>query len=278
MVVTWTQHACQLGLSLLVLFFFDHLVVKPQTMSAKLPAKDATSCRWFLVHSFANLLVVLTALCSMGAVFADPLHAMDSTIHVDTGPFGSGSVWPLTIINAVHIYHLIGGFKLSPSEQFHHFLFIPTLGFPGQIYRWGALANWQAFFISGFPGMIDYGLLGLQKLGRCNPLTEKRVNANLNVWCRAPGIGAATLLLYQALIYGKHQVPLWAAALQLVLPPYNALYYGKQAVANFAVHYMLDILGQDALLRERIAERTSVTTGTQILSWKDALAVPQRGS
>ena len=40
------------------------------------------------------------------------------------------------------------------------------------------------------------------------------------------------------------QVPTWALALQLLLPPYNALYYGKQAVANYAVHYMLDLIGQ----------------------------------
>ena len=31
-------------------------------------------------------------------------------------------------------------------------------------------------------------------------------------------------------------------------------------------------------IKKRIEERTSVTTGTQILAWKDALAVPQRGS
>ena len=34
-------------------------------------------------------------------------------------------------------------------------------------------------------------------VGNCSPLTEKRVNANLNVWCRGPGIGAAHLLLFQ---------------------------------------------------------------------------------
>ena len=66
--------------------------------------------------------------------------------------------------------------------------------------------------------------------------------------------------------------------MQLILPPYNALYYGKQAVANYAVHYMLHLLGEDDLIKKRIEERTSVTTGTQILAWKDALAVPQRGS
>ena len=53
----------------------------------------------------------------------------------------------------------------------------------------------------------------------------------------------------------------------------DARYYlglGKQAVANYAVHYMLHLLGEDDLIKKRIEERTSVTTGTQILAWKDA--------
>ena len=40
---------------------------------------------------------------------------------------------------------------------------------------------------------------------------------------------------------------------------------------------MLTLLGED-VIKERIQERTSVTTGEQILAWKDHLAVPQRGS
>ena len=43
------------------------------------------------------------------------------------------------------------------------------------------------------------------------------------------------MLLYQALLLGNHVVPLWAVGLQLVLPAYNALYFNKQAVANYAV-------------------------------------------
>jgi hypothetical protein len=61
---------------------------------------------------------------------------------------------------------MLGSFgKLSAAEYFHHGLFIPTLGFPGQIFAFGALGAWQAFFISGLPGGIDYLLLGLQKCG-----------------------------------------------------------------------------------------------------------------
>ena len=141
------------------------------------------------------------------------------------------SVWPLTIINAVHVYHMVGGFRLTGADYFHHLVFIPTLGFPGQIFRWGPLANWLAFFISGLPGGVDYLLLGLIKIGRVHHMLEKRVNANLNSWVRAPGILFATCLLYQALVYGHYIVPLWAIALQLVLPAYNVAHDAGASVS-----------------------------------------------
>ena len=141
-----------------------------------------------------------------------------------------------------------------------------------------SLTDVEAFFISGMPGGIDYLLLGLTKIGVVDHMLEKRVNANLNTWLRAPGILAAAVLLYQAVLLNQHIVPMWAVALQSVLPAYNALYFNKQAVANYAVHYMLNLLGQDALIKKHIEQRTSCTTGEQVMSWKDAVGVPQRGS
>ena len=47
---------------------------------------------------------------------------MDSSVHVDRSFFGSASVWPLTIINSVHVYHMAGGFNLSSADYFHHLL------------------------------------------------------------------------------------------------------------------------------------------------------------
>lgn len=138
--------------------------------------------------------------------------------------------------------------------------------------------------MSGFPGGVDYFLLGLSKVGLCDHMVEKRVNANLNTWCRAPGVVISFVLCYQGLLLGHSgealppglRPPIWAMLLQLVLPIYNALYFGKQAVANYSVHYMLSLLGQDELIKKHIEQRTSKTTGTEVMNWKDALVVPQR--
>ena len=48
--------------------------------------------------------------------------------------------------------------------------------------NYGPIANTYFFFICGLPGMIDYFMLGLAKLGKLDIMEEKRINAFLNVW------------------------------------------------------------------------------------------------
>ena len=117
-----------------------------------------------------------------------------------------------------------------------HDEFIPLLGFPGQVFAWGAVEPAGAVFISGLPGGISYFMLGLLKIGAIESMTEKRITANLNCWLRVPGILVSSFIVYQAVLYGRHTLPLWPAVLHVVLPVYNALYYCKQAVANYTVH------------------------------------------
>ena len=72
------------------------------------------------------------------------------------------------------------------------------------------------------------------------------MTANLNTWVRTPGILFTSFVVYQGMVYGRHALPLWSVAIQTVLPLYNALYYNKQAVANYAVHFLNALLKQDA--------------------------------
>lgn len=276
-----TQHFTNNAVALVVLAIADYGFIKPFVSKHESKLRGQRITRWFFVHSFANLFVVLSALHSLSIVLRDPVRCANGAIYTDRTFFGAASLWPLTIINSVHVYHMIGGFGLTSADYFHHLLFVPALGFPGQYYNWAALANWQAFFISGLPGGIDYFMLGLNKVGMLDHLVEKRVNANLNIWCRCPGILSSTVLAYiHVLQYDKPKTELEFICLlaQLILPGYNALYFCKQATSNYAVHYMLNMLGQDELIAERIEQRKSVTTGTEVMSWKDACGVPQRGS
>jgi len=131
---TLQTHFARNAACIALLAAVDHLLLRPFVEKRAQKARDRELARWFLVHSFANVLVVAASVGSCLAVLLDPVHAMDACAHPDTSFFGSGSHWPLTLINSVHVYHMVGGFKLSAADYFHHLLFIPTLGFPGQYY------------------------------------------------------------------------------------------------------------------------------------------------
>jgi hypothetical protein len=219
--LTLAQHLTNNVLVLAALGAVDHGLIKPFVARHDTKLRSQRLTRWFFVHALANAFVVLGAFTSLRVVLRDPAHSMDSTKYTDQTFFGDASVWPLTIINSVHVYHMIGGFGLTAADYFHHLLFVPALGFPGQVYHWGALANWQAFYISGLPGGLDYFMLGLIRVGYLSSMFEKRVNANMNTWIRAPGILATTTLVYVHYIAGNHSLPFWCIFLQLILPGYN---------------------------------------------------------
>jgi len=282
--ISSTQHLVNNLAIFILLGLFDHLLLKPWLVTRGVAAgRDLSNGRWFFLHAFANFWVTIAAAHSVVAVLLDPLHAMDSSVHVDRSFFGSASVWPLTIINSVHVYHMAGGFNLSSADYFHHLLFIPLLGFPGQVLPWGAIESCGAFFISGLPGGVDYFLLGLCKVGLCTSAAEKRYSANLNTWLRTPGILLTSCFVYQGMVYGKHQLPIWAILTHVFLPPFNALYYGKQAVANYAIHYITKLLAQDDLVKTRMDHMRTTKVrvplpGSIEMAWQQAIAVPQRGS
>ena len=273
---TFVRHMVNFVVATGMLFVIDHFGIKPFVRRCLTKDKEVRQAHWFFTHAVANLFVVLTGAHALGIMFVDPAYAMDSRNYSDTSLFGNASSWPLTFINAVHVYHMIGGFHLTSADYFHHFMFVPALGIPGrtrshpapcprartpcldvrpprtqptpssahapaasrlaEMLLWGAVEPGGACFISGLPGGISYFMLGLLKIGAIESMTEKRITANLNCWLRVPGILVSSFIVYQAVLYGRHTLPLWPAVLHVVLPVYNALYYCKQAVANYTVH------------------------------------------
>lgn len=191
---------------------------------------------WFFLHALANVFICIFSFNSFINTLYFPNVCANGDVFTDRSMFGASSVWPLTISNGIHLYHMYGGFTLSSADYFHHLLFIPTLSFPGQYYNWGSLSNSQALFVTGLPGGIDYFLLGLVKTGVIAKNTEKRANVFLNTWIRAPGMLFTSTLLYQSYMTGNVKAPTWSILIQLVLAPFNAIYFNKQAIENNIKH------------------------------------------
>jgi len=243
-------------LSMIVLAAFDKFLAPPQA-------------RWFAVHSFGNLFVVISALPAMLATLADPVESMSSVKYNDSSFFGTGTPWPILIVNSIHVYHMVA-FKLTKADYFHHLVFALTMGSTGQFYRLGAFRGFLVFFLSGLPGGIDYFNLVLVKLGKLDLLTQKRTGAAINIWIRGPFLVTSGFIIYLNYVYHGHDEgigypPWFVAALMAFLCVFNAQYYTKQSVANHAISHVLG----------HVKTRISVTTGLPTTDWKKIVGSPR---
>jgi hypothetical protein len=121
MTKTLQEHFLATASATLLLGLVDHLLVKP-FVSTRVPKKnprDIGNCRWFFTHALANAFIVVFGLRALWTTLTDPHNAVDSRVYSDDSFFGAASSWPLTFVNAVHVYHMIGGFPLTGADYFH---------------------------------------------------------------------------------------------------------------------------------------------------------------
>eukprot|EP00039_Didymoeca_costata_P018563 m.334000 g.334000 ORF g.334000 m.334000 type:complete len:348 (-) comp17266_c0_seq1:110-1153(-) len=222
---------------------------------------------WFEIHSFANLLTVLTTFPAVLEWIMDPVATLipKSPSPEILGPnwwhaenlFHVNNHWGVLIILAVHTYHCLA-FPLSKQDIFHHFVFVPTIGVYGGFVRsWGPLRGVLCFFISGFPGGVDYVFLTLMKRGKVSKLFQKRECAKINLWVRGPGVGVLIpATCYIAFLYGE-PVDL-ATKLQTLFVAFfscfNGIHYMEMAIKNYQMH-----LTKAALTSQHMKEMAALT-------------------
>ena len=181
---------------------------------------------WFFLHAFANFVIALCCVPAILSILKEPDNALNSEYHKN---LSSGNKVPLSFVNTLHLYHILF-FKCNSNDLFHHIVFIPCLGLPGQIYDWGAMSNWLAFFVCGLPGGIDYFLLGFQKAGLLKNVDQKYISAKLNMWFRMPGVlSIISIMLTQT---KDLNVPFWAVLLQYLFMPVNVIFYAESSVRS----------------------------------------------
>ena len=120
------------------------------------PIFPGDAAQWFCLHALANAFVVVGAVPDFYFVSLMPSKALSAAHCYEMGKWAC-SDWPTCMIVAIHIYHMLA-FKLTADDLFHHLTFVPVIGGGHFVWPWGAAGNILCFFISGFPGGIDYAL------------------------------------------------------------------------------------------------------------------------
>ena len=200
----WNEDLVLVMTGLALLFVLDVTLVKPFIHP---------KARYFALHAFGNAIAAVASSPDVYKSLADPVYAM-------TGP--SHTMVANSMICAIHVYHCLA-FKLRAEDIFHHVTFTAILCGLAIPYKQvgGAANNFGCFFLSGLPGGIDYVLLVLVKQGVIHTLTEKRLNATINAWCRMPSMIVYGFLMYQTILYA-------VAATCVVVPPPSLAAVWKQ--------------------------------------------------
>ncbi|VVU95314.1 hypothetical protein CPAV1605_1065 [seawater metagenome] len=188
--------------------------------------------KYYFLHFINNALVVYYSYSDVINVYSNLYLAIDI----------EPSYTPLILTISLHIYHIIAYFsKLRFDDWLHHILMIFVL-IPLSIYvKAGILINHALFFLSGLPGGIDYLLLCLTRNKLINRMSQKNINCQLNLWMRAPGCIAHSILAILCLRYkcvsryvGFSEFYLSIFGIFLVY--WNGIYFMNQVVQNYAIN------------------------------------------
>ena len=185
--------------------------------------------RYFALHVICNIWISVLCLPDLWFVLTDPLKAL-ATSQINH--------WPTALVFSIHVYHILFFRNLQWIDWLHHILMV-VIGAPllitGEV---GPLANVNNFFMCGVPGGIDYAMLLAVKHGWIKPLTEKNINAGINVWLRAPSLVMVASLAYIQ-FFLQPTVPKWLLAVRLFLlglGVWNGLYFMERVVGNAHVN------------------------------------------
>lgn len=175
--------------------------------------------KWFQLHSFINYIVTAFSIKDTVDCLTDPNQSMLPA---------SNSI-ALSLVIMLHIYHILA-FKLRKEDWFHHisgFIVVPVFFLHNS-----KATSLCCFFISGFPGGIDYSMLVLVKNNLVSKERQKQLCAYLNTYIRQPGgIIGSYLLVCDALKNNTNKICIILFSATIFI---NVSFYSLQAISNYA--------------------------------------------
>ena len=191
---------------------------------------SSQSYRWFFIHFIFNFFISILT-------FDDIKYCIFNLSTCSTNEWFSGDiVYALT--TSLHLYHTMF-FKLNYTDIIHHIstalLSTPLIIF----YHRYHTAVVAIFFMSGLPGMIDYFLLWLVKMGYLNSIVEKKIFFIISIYIRSSGcVACSTLQLGFLNIYNQlSYIELFSVIWITFITYFNGLYYMHDTVANYYSKY-----------------------------------------
>lgn len=178
---------------------------------------------YYLVHALHNTAVAYLT-------FPDVVHSFTNFTEISSYPVNTNAA---ALVFALHFYHIAMYFKRFKFDDWLHHILMIFIAMPiGVLVESGSLLGYSLFFTTGLPSILDYILLVGVRNGWLHPLTEKRVNHQLQLWLRAPGaVSHATLTVAYILRQNGGVGMFWIPP---ILTFWNGLYFADQVIVDHA--------------------------------------------
>ena len=174
--------------------------------------KDFGRTRWYILHFFINILCSITSFNGFYLSLQN-LHTSLNPIKF-AEPFtidwliGPTSPIPTLLVASAHIYHLIF-FSTSKSDIYHHLFFALSMTPMNMIGDYGYARNIVTFVLCGVPGVIEYFIMTIYKLGFLTKKIMRYLITFMHCTLRLPlGILICYSLLYQVFFNTKVYNPI----------------------------------------------------------------------
>lgn len=222
-----------------ILFYIDKIIFyntqyyKEQCIKYgdKIYAKNRER-KYYILHAFVNTYITCITFSDMLYVLYNPLDAINETYNNQS----------MCIIISLHVFHIITSFwDMDIVDWLHHLINALFVGSITLMYYKGKIINYINFFMCGFPGLLDYCCLILNKYGIINKLVEKKVNFFQNMWLRLPGIIIGCFIGYLNYIYNnKYNYSPYFVGLLFILTSGNCIYFAGQVAKSYGYYQCIE--------------------------------------
>ncbi len=171
---------------------------------------------------------------------------------------GEANSGALMAVLGLHVFHTVFYQPLAAVDWVHHILMIGFVLPTAYILQPGRLLGHGIFYASGLPGGIDYLMLALVKMGYMESLTEKRYNAIIQTWIRAPGCLAHSFISYTTYMFVLQAAK--EGRVREVLPVHRSYIHEENTTLLSICSYFTIILffWNGLYFQSRVVENTAV--------------------
>lgn len=200
------------------------------------------NARWFFIHFVVNTFVTFST-------FSDLKYCLINQINCSLIKASDEAQTAITLMLVMHLYHMIFFFKhLKRDDWIHHIL---MCGFNGYVFHIQRLKiqSVTSFFCSGLPGMIDYFLLYLYKIGYLDIKYEKEIYYYISIYLRSPGCMLNCFLAIPYFTKERDHTEWYLYMMSILLVFWNGQYYMSKTCTDYGKKI---ILNKNVVYRDKI--------------------------